>query len=71
MASPVVGAGKIQFLLNGKEIAWVRASSTADPKLRSANGTHYLVRRVDLSSGKNRFEILLNGKRLKFATFTE
>ena len=43
-AKNIVGAGKVQFMLNGKEIAWVNATSAADSKLRTANGASYLVR---------------------------
>ena len=64
-AKNIVGAGKIQFMLNGEEIAWVRAVSAADPKLRTANGAHYLVRTVDLVEGqKNVLEVYLDGVRI-------
>lgn len=67
-AKDIVSLGKIQFLVNGKEIAWIRAESETDPKLRFANNSHYLVRTVDLAPGKNRIEIRVNGLRAKFAT---
>lgn len=63
-AKNVVGAGKIQFMVNGKEIAWVRASSAADSKLRTANDAYYLVRTVYLVAGqKNILEIYIDGVR--------
>tara|TARA_B110000503_G_scaffold58745_1_gene93931 strand:+ start:95 stop:2938 length:2844 start_codon:yes stop_codon:yes gene_type:complete len=63
-AKNIVGAGKVQFFLNGKEIAWVNASSAADSKLRTANGASYLVRTVDLVEGqKNVLEIFVDGVR--------
>jgi len=63
-AKNIVGAGKVQFMLNGKEIAWVRATSAADSKLRTANGASYLVRTVDLVEGqKNVLEIWVDGVR--------
>lgn len=68
-AKDIVSLGKIQFLVNGKEIAWIRAESETDPKLRFANNSHYLVRTVDLAPGKNRIEIRVNGLRAKFATY--
>lgn len=44
----VVGAGKVQVFVNGKEIAWVNATAHNDPKLRQLpNGEGYLVRTVD------------------------
>ena len=69
-AKDVVGAGKVQFMFNGKEIAWVRATSAADPKLRTANGASYLVRKVDLVEGqKNVLEVYLDGDRIKRAAY--
>lgn len=65
----IVGAGKVQFMLGGKEVAWVRAQDESDPKLYFANGFSYLVRTVDLAPGKNRFEILVDGERVFRATY--
>ena len=60
----LVGAGKVQFFVNGKEIAWVNATSADDPKLRTANGSQYLVRTVYLVEGqKNVLEIWVEGVR--------
>ena len=70
-AKDVVGAGKVQILFNGKEIAWVRATSESDPKLRTANGAHYLVRTVDLVQGKkNVLEVYVDGIRIKRAAYS-
>ena len=70
-AKNIVGGGKIRFMLNGKEIAWVRAVSAADPKLRTANGAHYLVRTVDLVEGqKNILEVYLDGVRIKRTAYS-
>jgi hypothetical protein len=68
-AKDLVGAGKVQFMLGGKEIAWVNAKDASDPKLRLANGSSYLVRTVDLAAGKNRFEILVDGVRIFRASY--
>lgn len=68
-AKNIVGQGKVQFLINGREIAWVRATVATDPKLRVVSDSRYLVRTVELQPGKNRFEILVNGKRVKFSTY--
>ena len=58
-------------MLNGEEIAWVRATSAADPKLRTANGASYLVRKVDLVEGqKNILEVYLDGVRIKRAAYS-
>ena len=63
-AKNIVGAGKVQFMLNGEEIAWVRATTALDSKLRTANGASYLVRTVDLVEGqKNVLEIYVDGVR--------
>lgn len=71
-AKNIVGAGKVQFFLNGEEIAWVRASSADDPKLRNANGSAYLVRTVKLTQGqKNVLEINVDGVRVKRAAYAK
>ena len=70
-AKNVVDAGKVQFFFNGKEIAWVNATSESDPKLRTANGAHYLVRTVDLVLGqKNVLEIYLDGERIRRTAYS-
>ena len=53
-----------------KQLAWVRAEDETDSKLSFANGFSYLVRTVDLSPGKNRFEILVDGERAFRATYS-
>ena len=68
-AKNIVGVGKVQFFLNGREIAWVRAVDATDPKLRvitqgPMSGANYLVRTVPLSLGKNVLEIYLDGVRV-------
>jgi hypothetical protein len=68
-AKSVVGLGKVQFLLNGREVAWIRAVSSSDPKILRPGAGDYLVRTKSLRSGKNRFEVLLNGQRVWFATY--
>lgn len=69
-AKDIVGIGKVQFFVGGREIAWVRASSPDDPKLRTFNGVPYLVRTVTLDPGKNRIEIKVDGGRAWFATYS-
>jgi hypothetical protein len=71
-AKNIVGAGKVQFMVNGEEIAWVRAANTSDSKLRlaGAEGAAYLVRTVDLVEGqKNVLEVYLDGDRIKRAAY--
>jgi hypothetical protein len=68
-AKDPVGDGKIQFFVDGKELAWVNAVDESDPKLSVASGYPYLVRSVDLKPGKNRFEIKLDGERVWRATY--
>ena len=70
-----VNEGKVQFMLNGKEIAWARAVSDDDPKLRkyTLEGVEipYLVRNVVLTPGiKNAFEIYVDGVRVWRAAYT-
>ena len=68
-AKDPIGDGKIQFFVDGKEIAWVNAIDEADPKLSFASSYPYLVRSVALHEGKNRFEIKLDGVRVWRATY--
>ena len=69
-AKDIVNIGKVQFFVGDREIAWVRASSADDPKLRTYNGVPYLVRTVTLEPGKNRIEIKVDGGRAWFATYS-
>ena len=71
-AKNVIGVGKVQLFVDGKEIAWVNAVDATDPKLRTANGFHYLVRTVNLKAdgSKTRFEVKLNGERVRRNTYT-
>jgi hypothetical protein len=70
-AKNIVGAGKVQFFLNGKEIAWINATSTSDAKLRIASDASYLVRDVTLVAGqKNVLEVYVNGERIKRSAYT-
>ena len=68
-ARGVVGVGKVQFFVNGREVAWVRAADGSDPKLRTPSagpmaGVSYLVRTVPLVAGKNAFEVHVDGQRV-------
>ncbi len=57
----VVGAGKVQIFVNGKEIAWVNATDAADSKLFDG----YLVRTVSLVEGKTAIEVFVDGTRVQ------
>jgi len=71
MVKDVVGAGKIQFKINGKEVAWVRAVDATDPKLRKTSSNEpYSVRTSSLVRGKNAVEIFVDGERVKRAAYT-
>jgi ELWxxDGT repeat protein len=65
-----ISIGKVQFFVNGEEVAWVRSLDARDPKLKLFSSTPYLLRIVELQSGKNRFEIKLDGKRVWRATYS-
>jgi trimeric autotransporter adhesin len=58
-ARDLVGAGKVQFFHNGREVAWIRAVDATDPKLNIASDG--MVRTRALVSGRNVFEIKVNG----------
>jgi len=68
-ARNIIGQGKIQFFVDGREIAWIRAIDESDPKLSFRQATPYLVRTVDLNPGKNRIEIRLDGIRIWRVTY--
>lgn len=68
-AKDPIGDGKIQFFVDGEELAWINAIDESDPKLSFASGNPYLVRSVELNPGKNRFEIKLDGVRVWRATY--
>ncbi len=70
-AKNIIGEGKIQFFHNGNEIAWIRAANSLNPKLSSANGSHYLVRTRELVEGKNAFEIHDDGVRVWRAAYSK
>jgi hypothetical protein len=71
MVKDVIGAGKIQFKINGKEVAWVRAVDATDPKLRKTSSNEsYFVRTSSLVRGKNAVEIFVDGERVKRASFS-
>jgi hypothetical protein len=61
----VVNRGKVQFMVDGQELAWVRASNNLDPKLRSISSPsgvdHYLVRTIR-NPGDQSIEFHLNGQ---------
>jgi hypothetical protein len=71
-AKDIVSLGKVQFFVNGREIAWVRALDESDPKLRvvvrDGDELYYLVRTVVLDK-RLRIEIKVDGQRAKFATY--
>jgi hypothetical protein len=68
-AKNLIGVGKVQFFVNGREVAWVRAVDETDPKLRRNGDWFYLIRRVELVRPKNVFEIYLNGERVWRAAY--
>ncbi len=70
-ARDVVGAGKVQFMVNGKELAWIRAVDATDPKLNVASDG--MVRSVfvsDMLVGKNVIEIYEDGVRIARRIYT-
>lgn len=69
-AKDIIGAGKVSFRLNGREIAWVNALDASDRKLRLAGGSNYLVRTVNLVAGKNVLEIFMDGERVKRVVYS-
>jgi hypothetical protein len=61
-ARDLVGAGKVTFYHNGNEVAWIRAIDATDPKLNVLSDG--MVRTRTLVSGRNVFEIKVNGVQL-------
>jgi hypothetical protein len=64
----VIGAGKVRFVVNGREIAWVRAIDGTDPKLNVAGDG--MVRTVTAVPGRNVFEIYVGNERVVRRVFT-
>ncbi len=69
-AKNVVGNGKIQFIVDGEEIAWVRTDDPTNSRLRQALGTQYLVRTIDLEPGKNRLRFYIDGEQVRLNTYS-
>lgn len=63
----VVGAGKVQIMFNGKEVAWINTDDPDDAKLLN----DYLVRTLELLNGKNVIEIFVDGKRVDRKSYTK
>jgi hypothetical protein len=71
----VVGEGKVQIFLNGRELGWVRAIDATDPKLRVPStgpmaGRAYFVRTAQLAPGKNVLEVYVEGERVRRVAYT-
>jgi ELWxxDGT repeat protein len=71
----VVGEGKVQILLNGRELGWVRAIDATDPKLRVPStgpmaGRAYFVRTAQLAAGKNVLEVYVDGERVRRVVYS-
>jgi hypothetical protein len=67
-ARDAVGLGKIQFKINGREIAWIRALDATDPRINLRGDG--MVRTVKLMPGKNAIEIFIEGVRVWRAAYT-
>jgi hypothetical protein len=64
----IIGAGKVRFVVNGREIAWVRAVDGNDRKLNVAGDG--MVRTVTAVPGRNVFEIYVGDERVVRRIFT-
>jgi len=71
-ARGVIGAGKVSFFQNGREIAWVRAVDATDPKLNvgTPGARDGMVRTATPVMGRNVFEIYVDGERVVRRIFT-
>jgi hypothetical protein len=72
-AREVIGAGKVQFMVNGREVAWIRAIDGTNPKLNLGPAGALrdgMVRTVTLAPGKNALEIFVDGVRIWRAAYT-
>lgn len=63
----VVNAGKVQIIVNNREIVWIRADDFADPRLTAFG---YLVRTVALKPGRNVIEVYVDGERVDRKVYT-
>ncbi|MEY3561805.1 MAG: hypothetical protein RL068_957 [Actinomycetota bacterium] len=50
-AKGIVGAGKVSFISNGRQVGWIRANSESDPKLRKTAAGFYFVRTATIAPG--------------------
>jgi thermitase len=69
-AKNIVGAGKVQFYVNGREVAWTRVRDAEDFDGRAprvAGGSVYLVRSRDLVAGRNELRIKVDGQWVTFS----
>jgi len=69
-AKNVTGVGKVQFFLNGREIAWSRVRTAADydgrtPRL--VGNTSYVVRTIAVNPGRNEFRVRIDGRLFTFS----
>jgi hypothetical protein len=71
-AKNIIEIGKVQFIVNGRELAWVRAANQLVPKLRGVQKnnqtSYYLVRTIELDK-RQRIEIRVNDQRVRFVTY--
>jgi hypothetical protein len=76
-ARNIVGAGKVRFILNGREVSWIRAVDASEPRLNVGLGAARdgLVRTVgrgsrwSLVTGRNVLEIWVGDTRLVYRVF--
>jgi len=71
-ARGVIGAGKVSFRQNGREIAWVTAVDGTDPKLNvgTPGARDGMVRTATPVMGRNVFEIYVGNERVARRIFT-
>ena len=71
-ARGVIGAGKVSFFQNDREIAWVRAVDATDPKLNvgTPGARDGMVRTATPVMGRNVFEVYVDGERVVRRIFT-
>ena len=62
----VIGNGKVQIFLNGKEIAWINPKDSTDPKLKD----DYFVRTLKLDDGKNIITVVRDGVQVSRKAYT-
>jgi hypothetical protein len=70
-ARGIVGIGKVEVRLNGREVAWVRAATSLDSRVNlRPDGLVRTLNSQQLVRGRNVIEVFVDGERVVRRIFT-